>query len=667
MATNNVILNSKSLPTSDQTRQNDKPTIKNEMKINMDIPVAKKLNINKKLFFLAIGSLGVVFGDIGTSPLYTIKECFNSFFAITPTIGNVLGILSLIFWSLTIVIVIKYLTFVMKADNQGEGGIMALLAMSFSPDKDKNNIRKTGILLILGIFGTALLLADGIITPAITVLSAIEGLEVSAPVLKSVVIPITIIILIGLFMIQRFGTGRIGKIFGPCMIIWFVTIGVLGLISIIHAPVVLEAVNPYYAIDFFLKNHWRSFHILGAVVLCITGGEALYADMGHFGIKPIRLAWYFLVYPALLLSYFGQGAAILGGGAKAIENPFYFLAPGWFLYPLIVIATIAAVIASQSLISGAFSLAQQAMQLGYIPRLNIIHTSSEIKGQIYIPEVNLFLMLGCVTLVLFFKNSSNLAAAYGIAVMGTMTITTILLFKIALEKWKWSYFKIISIVGLFLIIDLSFLLSNATKVIYGGWVPLAAGIFFCTLMTTWKKGREELNKYMLNGFFPIDVFLNDSAIKDTVRVKGTAVFMSSKPAGIPPVLLHHFKHNKVLHEKVILLSIVSENIPEVLSENKVDVITLNHGFYQVIAHYGFQEKPDVPEVISLCKNKGIDVPVEQISFYLGRETLILTGTSKMWYWRKLLFMFLSRNAQTTTTFFNIPPNRVIELGTQIRI
>lgn len=641
-----------------------------EPSISAEEPLqCNKTSETKKLLALALGALGVVYGDIGTSPLYAIKECFHKEHGILPTHDNILGILSLIFWALIFIVSIKYLMFVMKADNRGEGGIISLLSLVIPSGDSSKYSKYIFSLIIIGLFGTALLLSDGVITPAISVLSAVEGLGVATHVFSPYIVPITIAILIGLFLIQKRGTGKIGAIFGPMMICWFIIIAFLGIIWIIKAPKVLSAVYPIYAFKFFLVNKLHGFLILGAVVLCITGGEALYADMGHFGKQPIRIAWFFLVCPALMLNYFGQGAAVLLYPEKAITNPFYFLAPKWFLYPMVFIATCATIIASQALISGSFSLAQQAMQMGYVQRLKIVHTSSEMHGQIYIPEVNTALMISCLFLVLIFKTSSNLAAAYGIAVMGTMTITTILLFAVQIHKWRWSMTKAIAITSLFLCVDLPFLFANITKIIHGGWFPIIMGIGIFSIMVTWKRGRAELGKRIMAGFIPLEFLLNDISTSSSkpVRVKGTALFMTSNPGVVPLVLLHHLKHNKVLHEMVILLSIISEKIPKVSTSDKVQIKKLEHGFYQITAHFGFMESPKVPEILEICKHQGLEIDINSTTFFLGRESLLITGKSTMAKWRKSLFAFLSRNARPATAFFDIPPNRVVELGMQIEL
>lgn len=618
------------------------------------------------LIRLAIGALGVVYGDIGTSPLYAVKECFSGEHHVSATDPqNVLGILSLIFWSLSLVIVVKYLSYIMRADNHGEGGILALLAL-VSPKGPERSRGKT-TLIMLGLFGTALLYGDGVITPAISVLSAVEGLGVATHTFDPYVVPITVVILVGLFLVQRRGTGDIGAVFGIATLLWFITIAAMGLPWIIRQPHVLEAINPYHAVWFFVRHGGHGFLVLGAVVLCITGGEALYADMGHFGKRPIRVAWYFVVFPALLLNYFGQGALLLARGQAAAHNPFYELVTGWLRYPVVLIATIATVVASQALISGAFSLTQQASQLGYVPRVHIVHTSHEAAGQIYIPQVNWALMLACIALVLAFKSSTGLAAAYGIAVTGTMGITSILFYSVARERWQWPVWHAALVVGVFLVIDLSFFAANVFKIRQGGWFPLLVGAGLFALMTTWKRGRLELYKVIKSQAVPLETFLQSIEIEKPYRVKGTAVFMTQDLSGTPVVLLHHFKHNKVLHEQVILLSVVTDRVPEVPPAKRVEITDRGHGFYTVVAHYGFMQTPHVPEILRCCQAAGLKIDEADTSFYLGRETLLTTGTSGMMGWRKALFAFMSRNARPATAYFGIPPNRVVELGTQIAL
>ena len=618
----------------------------------------------RRLAVLTLTALGIVYGDIGTSPLYTLREVFADEYGLVPNVANVYGILSLILWSLILVVAVKYLVFILRADNRGEGGVLAMLALLLQRQHRAEQRRRRTLLILLGVFGTALLYGDGIITPAISVLGAMEGLEVATPALQPFVVTATIAVLFSLFMFQRFGTSRVGKTFGPITLIWFLTIGTLGLLEISREPQILAAVNPWFAVQFFMQHGYAGFVALGAVFLAVTGAEALYADIGHFGKKPIRLAFFSLVLPALLLNYFGQGALLLRD-AGAVENPFYLLAPRWFLYPLLVISTLAAIVASQALISGAFSLAQQSVQLGYCPRLTIIHTSKRERGQIYVPEVNTALMIGTLLIVLGFKSAGALSAAYGIAVTGTMAITTLLFAVIARSRWDWPLWRVIALAAFFFTFDLAFLGANALKIAHGGWVPLVMAISILTLMTTWKTGREILAGIMRQASLPLDLLLEDIARNPPHRVSGTAVFMSSDATGAPVVLLHHLKHNKALHEQVVLLSITTAEVPEVPEAERVHVIPLEHGFVRVTATYGFMETPDVPEILGLCVPCGLATHPNQTSYYLGRERLIPRGPAKMARWRKSLFVFMSRNAQPATQFFGLPPNRVVELGAQI--
>jgi KUP system potassium uptake protein len=626
----------------------------------------------KRLLVLSLTALGVVYGDIGTSPLYSIKEAFKPAYGLAINIQNISGLLSLIAWVLVLIVSVKYVAFILRADNRGEGGVLALLALILQTQHRAGERRRRGLLIALGLFGGAFLYGDGVITPAISVVSAVEGLEVASPALSNFVIPITFIIIALLFAFQRHGTARVGGLFGWIMLVWFASIAVLGVHGILSHPTVLVALNPWYAVQFFVAHPWQSFIALGAVVLVVTGGEALYADMGHFGPKPIRLVWYSFVLPALLLNYFGQGALLLRS-PDAIANPFYLLAPNWFVYPLLVIATSAAVVASQALISGAFSLTQQAIQLGYSPRMRIIHTSKHEAGQIYIPEVNKALAAGTLLLVLGFQTATALGSAYGVAVSGTMAITSILFYLVVRQQWGWSKLKAGAFLVFFLTIDLAFFLANLAKVPHGGWVPLAIALFVFTLMTTWKRGRAILRAILQRGTVPIDMFLADVEKRKPVRVKGTAVFMTSDPEGAPVVLLHHLKHNKVLHEQVILLSIVTAEVPEVPASERIHIEPLGQGFFRVQAAYGFMETPSVPNVMQFCARHGISAKKTDVSYYLGRERLLpnLPRRSKdpeignMARWRKKLFVLMSQNARGATEFFGIPPNRVVELGTQI--
>ena len=558
----------------------------------------------------------------------------------------------------------------MRADNRGEGGILALMALVRSKGV-AGRIRIRRLLLPLGLFGAALLYGDGVITPAISVLGAMEGLSVVTPAFDPFVVPITVGILLALFLFQQRGTAGVGAVFGPITLIWFGCISALGVRGIMLEPSVLRAVNPWYAVEFFVTDGWRGFLILGAVVLVFTGGEALYADMGHFGKRPIRVAWFGLVLPALLLNYFGQGALLLHDPSSA-RNPFYSLVPSSLLVPMIVVATAAAIVASQALISGAFSLTQQAVQLGYSPRVTIRHTSHTEMGQVYIPEVNQALAVACIGLVLAYRSSTNLAAAYGIAVTGTMSITTMLYYEVMRTRWQWPLWKAGGIAGLFLAIDLSFLGANLIKVAHGGWFPIVVAIGIFTLMATWKQGRALLAGILRENSLPMDLFLQDIKRRQPPRVPGVAVFLTSAAGGAPPVLLHHLKHNQVLHERVILLSIVTKDIPSVPEKDRIQCTELGEGFCTVLAHYGFMETPDVPTILRALeppppRGLGIKINLMQTTFYLGRETLIATGRAKMARWRKKLFIVMTRNAQSATAFFGLPPNRVVELGAQIQL
>jgi KUP system potassium uptake protein len=617
---------------------------------------------------LALGALGVVYGDIGTSPLYALKECFHGPHGVEPTPANVLGVLSLVFWAMTFVVTFKYLSFVMRADNRGEGGILALMALV---GRGGHSPRARTVLLGAGLFGAALLYGDGVITPAISVLGAVEGLSVAAPALHGVVVPLAVGILAALFWFQKHGTSAVGAVFGPIMLVWFGVIGVLGAYGISHDPAVLRALSPHHGVRFFLDHGSHGFLVLGAVVLVITGGEALYADMGHFGPRPIRLAWLGVAMPALVLNYFGQGAMLLHDPTAA-RNPFYLLAPGWALYPLVGIATLAAIVASQALISGAFSLTHQAVALGYCPRVTVRHTSSRAIGQIYVPEVNWALGAGCMALVLGFGSSSSLAAAYGIAVTGTMAVTTVLFHRVVRDRWAWPRWKAWPLTVTLLAVDLAFFGANVVKIEEGGWFPVAAALGVFALMTTWERGRAALGEAMREAGLPLDLFIAELDRKDVHRVRGTAVFMTGNLGRIPPVLLHHLKHNQVLHERVLLVSVLPEEIPHVPEAERVAVRALGHGFFVVTGRYGFMEQPDVPTLLAAPALESVPGPPFQDSvmtttFYLGRETLLPTGPAKLATWRKRLFIVMARNAQTASAFFGLPPNRVVEMGAQIQL
>lgn len=620
---------------------------------------------------LSLGALGVVFGDIGTSPLYAMRECFGEY-GISPTPENVTGILSLIFWTLILAICIKYMAFVMRADNKGEGGILSLMALAVRSQHSKDISRRRWLMTIFGIFGAALLYGDGMITPAISVLSAMEGLTLVAPSFHPYIIPLTIFIINALFLMQRYGTGKIGVVFGPIILIWFSVLGGLGVMGISKNPAILEALVPHHAVEFFLRNGLAGFLVLGSVFLVVTGGEALYADMGHFGKRPIRLAWFFVALPGLVLNYFGQGALLLQN-PEAISNPFYLLAPKWALLPMVILSTMATVIASQALISGVFSITRQAIQLGFCPRVNIVHTSSQEIGQIYVPIVNWGLFAGVVWLVLTFKTSTGLAAAYGIAVTGATTITTILAFEVARQKWNWSLLKATAIFGTFLLIDLSFFGAMLHKIPHGGWVPLVIGAVIYLLMTTWQKGRQILFRRLKERSMPIEDFCQKLLREPPLRAPGTAIYMAGDPWGVPAPLLHNLKHNKVLHQRVAILTIQTKEVPFVSKRDRISIQEVIPNIYRIIANYGFMETPKMKHILEACRQRDINFNVNETTFVLGRETIIAEkgpqrpGEHGMAHWRERLFAIMSKNAQRPTAFFRIPPNQVIEVGIQVEI
>ncbi len=618
-----------------------------------------------KLSALTLAALGVVFGDIGTSPLYTIKEVFSVGTHPVPlTEANMFGILSLIVWALIMVVSVKYVAFIMRADNRGEGGIMALLALA--SHNAGSNIKMQHTIMLLGILGACMFYADGMITPAISVLSAVEGLELAAPMLHPLILPITLVVLFVLFWAQSKGTALVGAFFGPIMLLWFGTLAVLGIQSIMQNPSILHALNPIYAVHFFAVSPWIAFVALGAVVLAVTGAEALYADMGHFGRFPIRLAWFGFVLPALILNYFGQGALILQH-PESVKNPFYLLAPEWMLFPLIILATLAAVIASQAVITGAFSVSRQALQLGYLPRMHVEHTSESQEGQIYMPRVNWGLMLGVMILVLSFKSSGNLAAAYGIAVTGDMVITTLLAGIVFHNLWGWSKLRTGLLVTMFLTVDVAFFSANVLKIPDGGWVPLAIGIVIFTLMLTWKTGRTMVLTRLKNEAMALEPFIEAIGAHPPTRVPGTALFMTPNPDGVPHSLLHNLKHNKVLHEKIVILTVKFLDYPHTSDEERVKLEILPHEFYKVAVQYGFKDEPDLPRDLLLCTEKGLVLDEMDTSFFVGKEILIASGKSGMSIWRKKIFIGLFRSAETITNQFKLPPNRVVELGSQLKI
>lgn len=631
----------------------------------LERPVAQASPIQKQAMpTLVLGAMGVVFGDIGTSPLYAFREAFVGKHGVTPTPDNILGVLSLMLWALFLVVSLKYVVFIMRANNKGEGGIMALIALIQRAFRDDS--RRRFMLVTIGLFGAALFYGDSMITPAISVLSAVEGLEIATPGLETYVIPISLVILTGLFLIQRRGTGSVGIWFGPVMLVWFGILGLLGILSILQTPSVLAAINPFYGLDYFRIHGLAGWTILGAVVLAVTGAEALYADMGHFGKKPIQIAWLVLVFPGLILNYLGQGALILRSPGST-ENPFYLLAPEWALYPMIALATLATVIASQAVISGAFSVTRQAIQLGYMPRMQVRHTSDSEIGQIYIPFINHSLFVGVAILVVGFQSSSHLAAAYGIAVTGTMATNTILAFTIMWALMKWKLPLALTGMAFFLIIDFAFLAANAPKILHGGWFPLAIGIAVFTLLTTWKRGREILFKRMKSDDIDLDTFIEGIAAFSHVRVAGTAIFLHATGRGVPHALLHNLSHNKVLHERVVVLTVVTEDVPVIPGAERAQITPLGEGFYRMQLRYGFREEPDIPGALAQCKKQGMEFHLMETSFFLSRETIIATKMPGMALWRERLFVWMTQNAESAMSFFKLPVNRVLELGTQIEI
>ena len=612
---------------------------------------------------LIVGAIGVVFGDIGTSPLYALKETFAGHHLIAVEPASILGVLSLIFWTIMALVTLKYVAIIMRADNRGEGGSLALLARVTELTKDS---RATWFVTMLGIFAAALFYGDSMITPAISVLSAVEGLEVIAPQFKEYVLPITAVVLTGLFWIQKHGTGAVGRFFGPIMCAWFGVLGVLGVISILDAPAVLAALNPSHAVEFLFRHPWESFLALGAIVLAVTGGEALYTDMGHFGKFPIRAAWFGFVLPALVLNYYGQGALLLKN-PTAIQSPFYLLAPDWALIPMVALATAATVIASQAVISGAFSVARQAVQLGYLPRMRIVHTSHMEVGQIYVPFTNWTLYLAVMALVFGFQSSSNLAAAYGIAVTGTMMIDTILVSFVAILAWRWHPWLAAPLLGVLLLIDIAFFSANAIKLLQGGWFPIVIALASFTTLTTWRRGRRLLFKEMGNLTMPLDQFIHSIENRPLTRIGSTAVYLTSRPEGAPSALLHNIKHNEVLHARNVLVTVLTAEIPHVAESDRVEVVDLGQSFYRVFVRYGFMEQPDIPTALALCGEKGLAFDLDKTSFFLSREVVVPKLAPPMMLWRELYFIWMLRNAQSATDFFRIPTNRVVELGTLVEI
>ena len=620
-----------------------------------------------RISHLTLAALGVVYGDIGTSPLYALKECFSAELGLAVRPENLLGVLSLIIWSLLMIVSVKYIMFVMRADNRGEGGILALLSLAFPERRESGRRSRTATIMVaLGVFGAALLYGDGMITPAVSVLGAVEGLEVAAPKLHPFIVPLSAMILVALFSAQYQGTGAVGRVFGPIMVLWFLTIGILGVRGILRHPQVLASFNPLLGVEFLLRHGFLGFKVMGSVFLAVTGGEALYADMGHFGSRPIRYAWFGMVLPALLLNYLGQGALMIGDPA-ANDNPFFKLAPHWSIYPLIGLATIAAVIASQALISGAFSLTMQSIQMGFLPRMTIDHTRERERGQIYMPQVNWSLAIASIALVLTFKSSSNLAAAYGIAVTLTMLATTLLFYFAARRLWHWNPWMAGGICGVFFVIELSFFGANALKILNGGWFPLAIGVLLFTLMSTWKTGRRLLWQRVRESALPIETFLQSLDRREPSRVRGTAVYLAGNAEATPLALLHNLKHNKVLHERVIFLTVIIDETPRLEECNRLQVEALRKGCWRVRTHYGFMEEPNVVDVLKKCGDHGLAYQEGETTFFLSRETIISSRDPGMARWREHIFSLMSRNAQSATAFFRIPPSRVVELGMQVEI
>ncbi|GHH49311.1 putative potassium transport system protein kup [[Pseudomonas] boreopolis] len=612
-----------------------------------------------------LAAIGVVFGDIGTSPLYTLKEAFSPHYGLNSDHDTVLGVLSLAFWALMITVTLKYVTIIMRADNEGEGGIMALMALA--QRTLRKGSRSAYVVGILGIFGASLFFGDGVITPAISVMGAVEGLEVAAPSLHPFIVPITVAVLVLVFMAQRFGTAKVGKVFGPITSLWFLSIGLIGAWNIVDAPEVLKAFNPWWGVRFFMDHGWHGIFILGAVVLAVTGGEALYADMGHFGAKPIRHAWYFFVLPCLLLNYLGQGALVLVHPA-ALKNPFFEAVPGWALYPMIVLATLAAVIASQAVITGAYSVARQAMQLGYIPRMLVKHTSHETIGQIYVPGINWMLAAMVISLVLIFRSSTNLAVAYGISVSMTMLIDTLLLALVARALWpRWRRW-VLPLCVVFFLIELAFVIANGAKLLQGAWFPLVLGIVVFTLMRTWRRGRALLREEIRKDGIKIDSFLPGLMLAPPARVPGTAVFLTADPMVVPHALMHNLKHNKVLHERNVFLNVETLPIPYAPAEKRLKIESIGDEFYRVYVRFGFMETPDVPlALMRSCDHGGIYFDPMDTTFFASRETIVASANRGMPIWRDKLFALMHRNAAPATGFFRIPGNRLVELGAQIEI
>jgi KUP system potassium uptake protein len=616
----------------------------------------------KRLIFLAFSALGVVYGDIGTSPLYALKICFHGRHSVDVTQENVLGVLSLIFWALMLVISIKYLLLILRADNQGEGGILALMELVLPRKRG----RRRTLVMLVGLFGAALLYGDGTITPAISVLSAIEGLEIATPVFKPYVVPITLVILFFLFFLQRRGTGKVGLLFGPVMLTWFLVIGVVGFLHTVQNPTVLAAVNPSHGLHFLLEQSSESLFVLGAVFLVVTGGEALYADIGHFGKSPVRLSWFTVVLFSLLVNYFGQGALLLKNSSLA-TNPFYHLTPDWALYPMILLATCATIIASQAIISGAFSLTFQALQLGYLPRLQVLHTSKEERGQIYMPHINWLLFVATAGVVLGFRSSVNLGAAYGVAVSATMVITTVLSYVAMTDLWNWRKLVAIPVASAFLVIDLSFLSANMLKILQGGWYPLVVAGIVYLVMSTWLMGQEVIRKQLREYVRPLKKFVSDLDLRTVHKISGTAIYLTKNPFSTPPAFLYMLKHNGIIHKRIIFLSIGYKRVPYVPADKRINIQKLRDGFYRVLVRYGFMNSTDIQAAIRALNNQSrLKIDMEDTTFYVWREILLPSKSVGMSKWRDILYLILDRNSERISKYFNIPPDKVFEIGAQIK-
>ena len=626
----------------------------------------KQADNNNRLVKLSLAALGIVFGDISTSPIYAVRECFHGEYGIAPTHANIMGVLSLMFWSLVMIVALKYLTFVFRADNKGEGGIIALTALIRGEGHRSSKIHQEFGIVALGLFAACLLYGDGMITPAISVMSAVEGIGIVTPLFEPYVIPVTIAILFGLFLIQRHGTAIVGGFFGPVVLTWLSFLALTGGVQILQAPRILAAVFPWHAVQFLIVNKVHGFMVLGAVFLVVTGTEALYADIGHFGKRPIRLNWFAVVFPALVLNYFGQGALLLGK-PEAAHHPFYSMVPSWAMWPTVLLATLATIIASQAVISGAFSLTRQAIQLGFLPRLKIQHTSAKQMGQIYIAPVNWMLMICTIALVVGFQSSSKLAAAYGVAVTSTMIITTTLFFVLARKRWQWPLYWAAPLAGLFFLVDVPFFIANLSKVLHGAWFPIVIGAVFFTVMQTWAKGRRILSEQLHTIMPPVHQFIADLANDSPTKISNQAVFLSGTPNTIPVALAKNVKHNRVIHSRTILLHFRVEDVPRVPNLEKIETEKLGSGFYRVLAHYGFMEDPELDNALTLAREKGLDLDLESATFYIGREKLVYGDNPKMYRWRANMFIFMSRNATGAESFFNLPTDQAIEIGVQLEI